>query len=432
MSNTDKLGEIQLRSDEVQEILTKVPSSMIRYGSASLLLMIVLVLAVSWFIKYPDIITTEATVTTTTLAQKEQAQTSAKIQQLLVKNNELVNAGDLIMILENTAAYGDVQRLYQTIDTLSLDAEPFVFPLDKLPVLYLGSLEQDYAAFENAYLNYNLNRKLKPYDNTRSAQNMSKEELQLQLQNLTFQRETNKKELEINSKELQRYKQLFEKGVVAAQEYELKQLANMQFKRIYDAYESQISQLRSQIKNTSSGIIGTNIENETAAYSLRKITNQSFINLKRAIADYERVFIIKATTKGAVSFSNNWQEGVFVNQTDLLFTIFPQNTTAYTALLNTPALNAGKIKAGQRVNIKPANYPDAEFGSLTGRVKSLSKTANKDGFYLAIVDLNKELITTYDKKIELKQEAIATADIVTEDLRLLERFTYKFRELFTR
>lgn len=432
MSEKDKLEEIQLRSDEVQEILTKVPSSIIRYGSASLLLIIAIVLAVSWFIKYPDIITTDAIVTTTTLAQKEQAQTSAKIQQLLVKNNEFVNTGDLIMILENTAHYEDVERLSQTMDTINLNAANFNFPLDKLPILYLGSLEQDYAVFENSYLNYNLNRKLKPYDNTRSAQNMTRTELQLQLQNLTLQRETNKKELEINSKDLQRYKQLFEKGVIAAQEYELKQLANMQSKRNYDAYESQISQLRSQIKNTTSGILGTSIENETAAYSLRKTTNQAFINLKRAIADYERMFIIKATTSGAVSFSNNWQKGVFVNQNDLLFTIFPQNTTSYTALLNTPALNAGKIKAGQRVNIKLANYPDAEFGSLTGTVKSLSKTANKDGFYLATVALHKELITTYDKKIELKQEAIATADIVTEDLRLLERFTYKFRELFTR
>ncbi len=431
MSEKDKLEEIQLRSDEVQEILTKVPSSIIRYGSASLLLIIVLVLAVSWFIKYPDIITANAIVTTTQ-AQKEQAQTSAKIQQLLAENNAIAAPGDVVMILENTANYEDVQQLSQTMDSLDINAVNFNFPLDQLPILNLGVLEQDYAVFENAYLNYDLNRKLKPYDNTRTAQDMTKVELQLQLRNILFQRETHKKELEINTKELQRYKQLFEKGVIATQEYELKQLANMQFKRNYDAYESQISQLRSQIENTASGIIGTNIENETAAYSLRKITNQAFINLKRAIADYERNYIVKANVAGAVSYSNNWQEGVFVNQNDLLFTIFPQHASTYTAMLQTPALNAGKIKTGQRVNMNLANYPEAEFGTLVGEVMTLSNTANKDGFYLVTVNLPAQLKTTYNKKIELKQEAIATADIVTEDLRLLERFTYKFREIFTR
>ena len=40
------------------------------------------------------------------------------------------------------------------------------------------------------------------------------------------------------------------------------------------------------------------------------------------------------------------------------------------------------------------------------------------------VELPKKLVTTYEKEIEFKQEMTGTADIITEDLRLIERFFY--------
>ena len=54
------LKDIELRSEEVQEILTKVPNWMIRWGNTLFLFLIVLLLALSWLVKYPDIITSEA------------------------------------------------------------------------------------------------------------------------------------------------------------------------------------------------------------------------------------------------------------------------------------------------------------------------------------------------------------------------------------
>lgn len=41
-----------------------------------------------------------------------------------------------------------------------------------------------------------------------------------------------------------------------------------------------------------------------------------------------------------------------------------------TALL--PLQGSGKVKAGQRVNLRLNNYPDQEFGYVKGKVKSVS------------------------------------------------------------
>ena len=57
MSEKNNLDNIELRSEEVQEILEKVPHWMIRWGNVLFLALIVLLLVISWFVKYPDVIT---------------------------------------------------------------------------------------------------------------------------------------------------------------------------------------------------------------------------------------------------------------------------------------------------------------------------------------------------------------------------------------
>ena len=48
------------------------------------------------------------------------------------------------------------------------------------------------------------------------------------------------------------------------------------------------------------------------------------------------------------------------------------------------------------------------------------------------VSLPKKLITSYNKKIDFKQEMRGTAEIITEDLRLIERFFYQLTKSITR
>ncbi|WP_124980655.1 HlyD family secretion protein [Nonlabens xiamenensis] len=423
---------LELRSDEVQEIITRVPHFLLRYGSFSILLVIILGLGLSYLIEYPDLVPTQAIITTRDAPQKELAQVSTRLDSIYVTENGKVQEGDLLMILENNAAFQDVLLLERTLDTLSMDNENVTFPIYSMPILYLGDLEQDYAAFENAYLSYELNRKLKPFENNTQSQKFNRRELEIQLENLLSRKRNNLKELELKQEELRRMKTLFDKGVIARQEYESKQLDIFQYERSYQSFTSQISQLRNQLYNNSGTLKGIAIENEIANFTLRRSVNQAFINLKRSISNYKSTYLTYANRSGTISFPTNWEEGNFVQAGEELFTIFPENPEGYLAFCKTPALNFGKVKPGQRVNINMISYPEPEYGSLIGSVESMGSSTDDDGNYLVIVQLPENLITTYNKKIELSQEAIATAEIITEDLRLIDRFIYRFRELFDR
>ena len=84
------------------------------------------------------------------------------------------------------------------------------------------------------------------------------------------------------------------------------------------------------------------------------------------------------------------------------------------------------------MNIRLANYPDREFGVIKGIIQAISLTPDKDGNLLINVSLPKGLETSYQKQIIFQQEMSGTADIVTEDLRLVERLLYQFRDIFKR
>ena len=427
------LDNLELRNEEVQEILTSVPHWMIRWGSVLFLSLILLLLGISWFVKYPDIIIAEALVTTKNPPQKEYAKATGKFDVILVNDNDVVQSNQNLAVIENTANYKDVFMLQSVLDTLKINhTKPFYFPIDSFPVLFLGDLDQDFSLFENAYLQYKLNRDLQPFANDAKANRTTINELKRRLQNLKTQKEIQLAELHFKKKELNRNKTLFEKGIIAAQAYEKKQLEYLQAERNFKTMSSSISQLRESISNAQRTSKGTEISSTKEEMILLKNVIQALNQLKRSVKNWELRYVLKSNIKGKISFLNVWNKNQTVNLGDLVFTIIPTENTQFIARLKTPQQNSGKIKIGQKVNIKLANYPDYEFGMLEGKVQNISLTPNTKGFYLVEVSLSKPLITSYNKKIAFKQEMQGTAEIVTEDLRLIHRFFYQITKALKR
>ena len=296
------LDNIELRSEEVQEILTKVPHWMIRWGNVLFLFLILMLLGISWFVKYPDIILSEALVTTQVPPQKEYAKITGKLNTILVTDNESVKENQPLAILENTANFVDVFKLKSVIDTISINSKAFHFPIDSLPILFLGDIDSQFAIFENNYIQYKLNKELEPFSNETLANRYSISELKRRLQSLKSQRDLNKTELEFNLKDLNRQTALFEKGVISAHEYESKQMQYAQAERNYKNFEASISQMREGISNANKTSKGTEINRVKEEMTLLKNVIQSFNQLRKAIKDWEFQYVLKSNINGKVSF----------------------------------------------------------------------------------------------------------------------------------
>ena len=156
-------NEIELRSEEVQEILTRVPHWMIRWGNIIVLIILLVMMMFSYFMKYPDILTTQVVITTQNPPEKLVARTTGKIAKILVEDRVEVEPKTPLAIIENTANYNDVFQLIACVDTISINKAQFNFPFDKLNILQLGEIQNAFTIFEKDYIAYDLNRDLKPY-----------------------------------------------------------------------------------------------------------------------------------------------------------------------------------------------------------------------------------------------------------------------------
>jgi len=103
--------QIELRSEEVQEILTRIPHWMIRWGNLVILALLLSLFLVSWMVKYPDLIQTEIIVTTALPPEKLVAKSAGRFEKILVSDRQQILKNTPLAIIENTANYADVFRL---------------------------------------------------------------------------------------------------------------------------------------------------------------------------------------------------------------------------------------------------------------------------------------------------------------------------------
>lgn len=421
---------IKIRSSEIQDILTKTPHWMITWGNGILLMLIAMFFIFTWFIRYPDVITSEALITSSNPPQKEYAPLSGRIDTLLVGDDEMVRKGEILAVIENPALFSDVMLLKSILDTISFKGEAFKFPVENLPLLSLGDIAPAYTIFLKDYTDYQLNLSLNPYQNELQGQSLSQSQIRLRIKSLEDQKVFDEQKFELTKNEFERNRKLYEKGVLSLNEFETRKLTYLDREKNLNNLDISISQLKQALNDSYQNTRSSQINYQREDTRLYKNLVQAYTQLKLAISSWELKYVLASKVYGRVSFINVWNENQFVKQGDLMFTIIPETGGSYIAKIKAPVQNSGKISNGQKVNIKLLNFPETEYGMLDARVESMSAIPDEEGYYLVQASLNSDLITSYEIEIPFRNEMMGTAEIITEDLRLLERFFYQLKGLF--
>lgn len=420
---------IELRTEEVQDILTRMPHWMIRWGTFLIFGIIIMLFFISWFLKYPDVVTSEIVITTTIPPEKIVARTSGRIEAVLIKNKTAVVKNTTLAVIENSADYKDVFVLKKCVDSFNLN-DTQKFPFHLLKNAQLGDLENAYAVFQKACTAQELNTQFKPFEIESKAQLSESIQIKERLNLLEEQKIINQKELQLQKNEINRFEVLYNKGIISTQDFESKKLGYFQAEKNYKNLLSSISQLKSSLIDNTKLNQNSQINGTTEAVNLDRNVTQAFYQLKKAIKDWELAYTLKTSVSGVVTFLQVWTNNQSITAGDNVFSIIPQLKKEYLGRIKASALNSGKIKVGQKVQIKLFNFPDKEFGVLQGKVNNISLVPDKDGNLLIDVSMPNGLKSSYKKQIPFQQEMKGTAGIITEDLRFLERILYQFRDLF--
>ncbi len=421
---------IEVRSDEVQEIMSHVPNWMIRWGISLIFLLIVGFLVVSYIVKYPDVIKGTVTLTTKEPPVKLVSKTAGEVSQLYFKDKDVVTKGDVIATINNvltTEAKLILQQKITAIQTHLKNNNLANYQITDTTISF-GTLQNDFSA---------LIKNIAKYQNLVNENNMAFniKNLKQQIKNNTILRSVTYQQLNTSKSQLKnasdKYKSdqnLYEKGVISKMQF-------YEEEKKYINAKNEVENLKkSAIQNS---ITITDLEkqlndlefnyNQQQKELLQDIKN-NIANLNNALTNWDMNYQMTAPINGVLTYIEQINQNQYVETGKTLFAIVPNNQE-YVGYVSIPKQGYGKIKKGQKVRLKFDNYPFQEYGQVNGEVNKISLIPNEDK-YLIEIKLTNGLITSYKKQIDYTPEMSGTAEIITEDLRLLDRIFNKFRKIF--
>ncbi len=111
---------IEIRSDEVQEIMGTPPKWIIRRGITVILLVVIVLLVGSYFYKYPDLIQARVTILSENPPISIVARSDGKLDEIFVLDKQKVEANTILGIIENPANYEDAYELIEFLDSIQI------------------------------------------------------------------------------------------------------------------------------------------------------------------------------------------------------------------------------------------------------------------------------------------------------------------------
>jgi len=428
MAELNKIDKIEIRSEEVQDILGATPSWIIRTGISVILLVVVSLLIGSWFFKYPDIIQSKITLTTQNPPASLIAKNSGKIMDIFVSEKQKVKENQLIAIIENTANYQDVLKLKtllnkQKENSLLINSINFA----------LGELQQNYSAYSRLLHAYNDFKELDYYNKKIESVKQQKRDFRLYYDRLWAQRGMKEQELKLAKQQFERDKSLFEKDVYSKSDFEKAEKTYLQEKLSFENIRTTLANTQMQINQLDQQILDLQLQESKEQNRQEIAIEEAQQNLKSQIKQWKQRYLIISPIDGKVTFTKIWSKNQNVQTGEIVATIIPQKATDIIGKVEIPAIGVGKVKLGQTVNIKFDNFPYMEFGLLRGTIKSISLIpiqTEKGAIYTAEIEIPDTLVSNYGKHLKFSQEMTGTADIITDDIRLLERFLNPLKSIW--
>ncbi|WP_353150401.1 HlyD family efflux transporter periplasmic adaptor subunit [Chryseobacterium sp.] len=424
----DILDNIELRSESVQDILTQPPHWMIRWGNTLIFIILLLILVMSYIIKYPEFVQAPIIVTSQNPPEKIEARVSSKIEKIFIKDHQHVKKNDVLIVMQSAANYKDVLELKKLVDSIAPD-QLRSFPLAQASRFKLGELQAEYNSFAKAFQDEELFIRLQPYAPENIAANQSISENRVRIATLKQQKSLESAKYELTKKSFQRSQDLFNQGVISSMELENEKIKYLQAQQNLENLNISISQIEEGISNLNKTKSGTAINTEKDRITYSSQTLQLFEQLRKSLKQWEQNYLVISSTDGVASFQQFFGENQFVKVGDPILSILPENKEKLVGRMSVPTANSGKIIPGEKVLIKLDNYRFQEYGIIEGKVQNISLIPDDKGNYYVDIILPKGLKTSYNQTLVFDKELRGSAEIITQDLRLIERFFYQIRKL---
>lgn len=420
---------IEIHSSSVQEILGRVPPRILRYGTWLIVLVTVLFIAGSWIFRYPDIVASRIVVTTNNPPAPLIARTNGKISEIRVVDKDFVKSGEILAVIENPASLQDMETLASLADSVIANIDnPLIYEMRFPASPQLGEVQKEYAQFLKTFEDFKSFLSLGYYKQKVKLLRDEAEKYKMYIKQVQKQIGILQRELRLAGRQFSRDSAMFRQGVISPSDFEKAESAYLQKRYALEEARSQLTKARLQLADSEQQILDLQLMEVKEQSRLKNDLVEAASKLKGAVAVWEQTYVIKAPIDGQVSFNKFWSINQTVEHGDRVMTVVPAGSTEIIGKIELPVAKSGKVKPGQKVNIKFDNYPYLEFGMVRGFVHDISLVP-ANNMYNVEVKLPDSLKTNYNTYLPFGQEMQGLAEIITNDRRLLERIVTPLKNI---
>jgi HlyD family secretion protein len=421
-SHADLKDKTRLRSEIVQEVISRKAGGLERYSLLLFLLVLACLLVAAMFINYPDIIESRVKLTAANAPKEIVPHAEGRLIKLFIHNDEIVEQGQQIGWIESLASHAAVVKLSQKIDTsIALLKAGHITECSSVfneNTDDLGELQQAYQEFLLSWQQFNDYMVNGFYSRKHQYLQQDIRSLQKMKGTILSQLMLYQKDLKLSDETYTMNKTLNDDKVISNEEFRTassksisKQLAIPQLDGSLIGNETQQRGLVKELDQ---------LEHDKSRQKL--LFEQALQSLRSSVDNWEKKYILTSPVSGKVFFVSSIQENQSLHAERMIGFVSPSNTQ-YFAETYLPQDNFGKVDTGLKAQLRFDAYPYMEYGSVHGEVSYISKLAYDSGF-LTTIKLDSVLMTDNRKIIPYKNGLQAQAIIITRDMSLLERLYY--------
>lgn len=419
---------LQDRSDEVQELLGQTPSWVIRWGTSAVLVVVVILFGMSWVIDYPDVISAKITLVSRNPSEAVIARSSGKLARVFAMSGDRVAKGAALAVIENPVEWDDYIRLKEFLREL----QPFLVMPDRYPpaisTITGGQFQLELSELHQALETYRLTVSLDYH--TRKIEAITR---QLEItENLTAGLEKQKdllmQEKQIAEKNLSTGRSLQERGLISDIEFHTYQTAYLQKSGQLEIAVNNLMNQKLQASEYRKNILDLQNQLEEQRQQQMTAIRDASARLLNAMDLWEEQYVLKASIPGRIGQAKVWSINQWVRTDDEVFTVTPDSQEiAGKIMMGSEGI--GKIKTGHPVRVRFDGYPYREYGLIEGRVEAISEVA-VNGQYTVDISFPAGLVTTHSRQLEFREGMVGSADVITDNRKLIRRLFENLRAIF--
>lgn len=427
-----KKNEIELRSEELQDIIGRIPTCFERYGILVIFMVVAVLAFGSYFFRYPE--TLDATMVITNMIPPANivAKTSGNLERVIVVKNHSAKKGQVLAVIKSTAKYEDVVFVKTLLERwrnerLSLTA---LNQAVQGRELNLGDIQDSYVQFCSQIQAVCLYMRQNYYPQ-KIALTQKRLQGHLGIEKKEHEQHVLNEEVEKISREVfVRDSTLFKEGALSEEDYGKSRNAYLMSKQAPINREMEELEHVSQRATDKETVLDLENLHTQNLNKFEQDFHSSARLLSEKIKQWEQTYLLVSPIEGNVDYVRAWGDNQYVASGEIVFVVTPTERKQSIGKAMLQAGGAGKVKIGQQVLIGVNNFPEEEYGSLIGEVKAISNVPTADGFYIVDVEFPTGLQTIYHKQLPTVQQLVGNARIVVENRRLCNLFLQPINRLF--